>query len=170
MPSLYLLRHANAAFGGPELTDHDRPLNQAGERAALLLGQYLAQSSVRLDLVRCSSALRAQQTWQLVAPCLQQPPDAQVEKTLYLCGPRALQQYIRGLPDEAETAMIVGHNPDLHQAALFYGGSGDGDLLARLQLDFPPAGLAVLQFERPWAELRQHTGRLQCYAVPSDLV
>jgi phosphohistidine phosphatase len=170
MPTLYLLRHANAAFGGPELTDHDRALNQAGERAALLVGQYLAQLLVRLDLVLCSSALRTRQTWQLVASCLRQPPDAQVEKTLYLCGPRALQQYIRRLPDEAGSAMIVGHNPDVHQAALFYSGSGDGDLLARLQLDYPPAGLAVLQFERPWAELRRHTGRLQCYAAPSDLV
>ncbi|MBT4488688.1 MAG: histidine phosphatase family protein, partial [Rhodospirillaceae bacterium] len=37
MPVLYLLRHGNAGFGGPGQDDHDRALNQAGERAALLV-------------------------------------------------------------------------------------------------------------------------------------
>ncbi|MDA1097429.1 MAG: histidine phosphatase family protein [Proteobacteria bacterium] len=169
MPTLYLLRHGNACFGSPEQTDHDRVLNQAGERAALLVGQYLAQLLVRLDLVLCSSAQRTRQTWELVASCLRHPPDARFERALYLCGARAMRQRIRALPNEAETAMIVSHNPDLHEAALFYSGIGDRDAMAKLQLDYSPAGLVALRFERPWAELRHHMGCLQCYVVPGDL-
>ena len=169
MPALYLLRHGNAAFGSPEQGDHDRVLNQAGERAALLVGRYLAQLSPRLDLVLCSSARRTRQTWELMASCLPNPPDARFERTLYLCGAPVLQKCISALPNEVERAMIVGHNPGLHEIALFYSGFGDGDLLARLQLDYPPAGLVALRFERPWAELRRHAGRFQCYVVPGDL-
>ncbi len=169
MPTLYLLRHGNAGFGGPEQDDHDRALNQTGAQAALLVGQYLAQLSVRLDLVLCSSAQRTRQTWELVASRLPDPPEVRFERTLYMCGAPALQQCIHALPNRVETTMIVAHNPDLHEVALFYSDGGDKDLRLRLQLDYPPAGLVALQFERPWAELRRHAGRLQYYVVPRDL-
>ena len=170
MPALYLLRHGNAGLGSAEQNDHDRALNQTGERAALLLGQYLARLSVPLDLVLCSSALRTRQTWERVASCLRSPPDARFERTLYLCGARAMRRCIGALPDEAEAVMIIAHNPDLHEIARFYAGMGDSDMIENLQLDYPPGGLAVLQFDQPWAELQHHPGHLQYYVVPRDLV
>jgi phosphohistidine phosphatase len=169
MPVLYLLRHGNAGFGGPGQDDHDRALNQAGERAALLVGQYLAKSAVRPDLVLCSTAQRTRRTWELVASCLPAPPEARFERALYLCSAPILQQQIRALPNWVETAMIVAHNPGLHEISLFYSGTGDGDLINRLQLDFPPAGLAALQFEQPWAEIDRRAGCLQTYVIPRDL-
>ncbi len=170
MPTLYLLRHGNASFGGPEQDDHDRALNQAGERAALLVGQYLAQLSPRLDLVLCSSAQRTRRTWELVASCLPKPPEARFERTLYLGGAPVLQQCIGALPSQVETAMIVAHNPGLHEIALSYTGTAKNEAIASLHLEFPPAGLAALQFERPWPELSQRAGRLLFYVVPRDLV
>ena len=170
MPTLYLLRHGNAGFGGPGQGDHDRALNQAGVRAGVLVGRYLAQIPARLDLVLCSSAQRTRQTWEQIAPCLDNPPEARFEDALYLCGALALQRRICALPKAVDTAMIIAHNPDMHETALFYGGAANGDLIARLQLDFPPAALVALQFDRPWAELSSRSGRLLFFVVPRDLV
>ena len=170
MPTLYLLRHGDAGFGGPDRNDHDRVLNQVGERAALLVGQYLAQLSVRFDLVLCSSAARTRQTWELVASRLPNPPDVRFERSLYLCGAQAMEEQIRALPKEADTVMIVAHNPDIHEIALLYSGIAGGDAIAKLQLAFPPTGLAALHFSRPWADLARRTGRLLFFVVPRDLV
>lgn len=169
MPTLYLMRHGNAGLGSAEQSDHDRALNQEGERATLLVGRYLAQISARLDLVLCSSALRTQQTWEGMASCLQNPPHVRFERTLYLCGAQAMQQCIRALPNEADAVMILAHNPDLHEIALYYAGMGDEDLMAKLQVDYPPAGLAALHFDEPWAGLHKHAGHLKFYVVPTDL-
>ncbi len=169
MPTLYLLRHGNAGFGGPAQQDRDRTLNPAGEHAAILVGRYLAQRPVRLDLALCSTAQRTRQTWALVAAELDDPPEAEFDEALYLCSGAALQQRLRELPVEAETVMIIGHNPGLHETALFYGGGGNGDVIGQLLLDFPPAGLVALQFDHPWAALSQHAGYLQFVVTPRDL-
>ncbi|MDP6874480.1 MAG: histidine phosphatase family protein [Alphaproteobacteria bacterium] len=169
MPTLYLLRHGNAGFGGPAQQDQDRSLNPAGERAAAQVGRYLAQLAVRLDLVLCSAAQRTRQTWALVAAELDNPPAADFDEALYLCSSAALQQRVRALPPDAETVMIIGHNPGLHETALFYSGVANGDVIGQLLLDFPPAGLVALQFEQPWAALSQHGGQLKFVVTPRDL-
>jgi len=173
MATLYLLRHGNAGFGGPDTDDHDRKLNPPGEHASLAIGRYLdrhlAASGATLDLVLCSTALRTRQTWQHIATCLDDTPRVQFEAALYLCGAVALHQRIRALPEAAQNVMIVGHNPGLHEAALFYcGGDGNG-VVSQLHLEFPPAGLAVLHFDPPWIGIAGQQGRLQDFITPRNL-
>jgi phosphohistidine phosphatase len=65
--------------------------------------------------------------------------------------------------------MLIGHNPGLHEAALFYcGGRGDV-VLSQLQLEFPPAALAVLRFEQPWSGVAGQAGGLREFVTPRDL-
>ncbi len=169
MGVLYLLRHGDAALGGPELDDHDRPLNSAGQRAILVIGGHIAALGVRFDRVLCSTALRTRQTWEGVAACQDHPAEAEYLSTLYLSGAVALQQQIRALPNKAETVMLIGHNPGLHETAAFYCGGGDDDVLRELFMNFPPGGLAVLQFQDPWDKLSGQTGRLRSFVMPRDL-
>jgi phosphohistidine phosphatase len=68
MPTLYLLRHAKSSWGDPELPDHDRPLAPRGERAAALIGEHLRSAGIAPALVLCSSAVRARETLDRVAP------------------------------------------------------------------------------------------------------
>jgi phosphohistidine phosphatase len=169
MGVLYLLRHGDAGLGGPALDDHDRPLNPAGQGAVLAIGRHMAELAMRLDQVLCSTALRTRQTWEGIARCLDNPPEAEYLSALYLSGAVALQQRIRALPEAAETVMIIGHNPGLHEAAVFYCGAGDDVVVSQLHLNFPPAALAVLHFQDPWAKLSGQTGRLQKFVGPPDL-
>ncbi|MFP6771058.1 MAG: histidine phosphatase family protein [Alphaproteobacteria bacterium] len=173
MATLYLLRHGNAGFGGPDTDDHDRALNPAGRRASLAMGRHisrrLANSGASLDLVLCSTAARTRQTWDCLAACLDHPAPIEFEPPLYLAGVVALHQRIRALPESAERVMLIGHNPGLHEAALFYcGGRGDV-VLSQLQLEFPPAALAVLRFEQPWSGVAGQAGGLREFVTPRDL-
>ena len=165
---LYLLRHGNAGMAGPGLGDQDRPLNPAGMRAGLGIGRFIAELAMPLDLVLCSTAERTRQTWAQVASCLDHPPEAEFEPALYLCAAAALHQRIRSLPVGADRVMVIGHNPGLHEIALFYCGSGQDVVLHQLHRDFPPAALAIFDFKMPWSDLSGQTGYLQQFVTPKS--
>ena len=173
MPALYLLRHGDADAGTPDQGDLGRILNARGNNEAALIGRYLAEKSAHpvrhLDLVLCSAAQRMQQTWALVAGYLTNPPKAQVEQDLYLCTASGLVKRVRSLPDDAENVLIIGHNPGLHEAAIYYADVSDGPIMRRLYSEFPSATLVAFQFSQAWSGISQHTGRLKLFVTPKDL-
>ena len=58
MHQLHLLRHAKSSWDD-DADDHQRPLNRRGREAARLIGETLPKAIGELDLVLCSTALRA---------------------------------------------------------------------------------------------------------------
>ena len=71
------------------------------------------------DVVLCSSATRACQTWDAIAtsvPC----PTVRVERGFYLAGATDVLDEVRAAP--AGTTVVVGHNPTMeHVLALAVG-------------------------------------------------
>ena len=63
MPTLVLVRHAQAAYSYP---DHVRPLTQAGVDQAARLGGALSREAGVFDVAACSDATRAQQTFEQI--------------------------------------------------------------------------------------------------------
>ena len=53
---LLLLRHAKAVPGKAGMADFDRHLAERGQKAAKLMGRYLAEHDLVPDLVLCSPA------------------------------------------------------------------------------------------------------------------
>lgn len=171
MPTLCLFRHAKSAWDDPTLDDHDRPLQARGERAAVLMGQFMRQRDIRPDLVLCSSARRAQDTWTLAATRLSGGHALSVERELYLGGDAALLERLRALPRSAGTVVLVAHQPDMQDLALLLVGNGPADDLARLREKFPTAGLAVIDVPgRGWRDLAPGSARLTLFATPKSLV
>lgn len=109
---LVLVRHAKAEPGG-EGADHDRALTDRGRRNAAEAGRWLAGVVPQVDEVWCSSAVRAVQTWEAIAPSLVAPA-ASIERELYLAGPRDLVGRLEQVPD-GQTVLLVGHNPTAEQ-------------------------------------------------------
>src|SRR5438105_1351672 len=68
--ALYLLRHAKSSWDDPDLDDHDRPLAKRGVRAAGAIARHIWREGIQPALVLCSSARRARQTLDLIAPAI----------------------------------------------------------------------------------------------------
>jgi phosphohistidine phosphatase len=171
---LVLLRHAKSSWDAAKtagLADHDRPLAPRGRRAVAALRHHLEGTDIVPDLVLCSTARRAIETWDGIAPAF--PPDTPVERTPELYGATAtdLLRRLRQLPDAIGCALVIGHNPGLEDLAtgLAASASGPADLLRRLETKFPTGALATLVVPGPWADLRWSMADLTSYVVPREL-
>jgi phosphohistidine phosphatase len=168
---LILLRHAKSDW--PDgVPDHQRPLGERGRAEAPLAGRWLADQGLVPDLALVSSAVRAQQTWDLVAAVLEAAAGAEVparvEDDLYDAAVWDVLVLLRTLPDDMATAVVVGHNPGTERLALLLeDGSGPSEDRERMAGKFPTCGIAVLGLQvAGWGELDAETARLEAFHVP----
>ena len=160
---LVILRHAKAERGGT--TDHERPLSSRGRADAIAAGRWLAESKLAPDLVLCSSATRARETWVLAATELEDGIPTTYERGVYNADVAELMPLLRETPDEVATLLLIGHNPGLHYLVLALAGSGAEALLREAQEHLATAGLAVIEFSGSWSALADGSGTLTEYAV-----
>jgi phosphohistidine phosphatase len=146
--TLLLLRHAEAEAAAPGMADIDRPLSARGRTEALDAADCVAAAALRIDAMLVSPALRSRETAIILAAELDIADEFRLEPALYLGEPDALLSPLRGSPAEAQTVLIVGHNPGLSRLARqFMGG--------KLRIELRPAGLCRIDFEHDsWRELR----------------
>ncbi len=176
MRHLMLLRHAKSSWDQVGLEDIDRPLSPRGRSAAPLLGRYISRKYRYPDLVLCSSAVRAYQTWELVSAEWDQAdkpasPVVEIRTSLYLANPIDLQSTIKRIGDDVKTAMIIGHNPGMEQLAARLTHKGDPRDLKLMAKKFPTAALAIIQLSiESWSSLRTGQGRLEAFVRPKDLL
>jgi phosphohistidine phosphatase len=162
MKRILLLRHAKSSWDDPSLSDRDRPLAPRGRRAAGAIAEYLRSADLKVELVLCSSALRARETLQRLGDAF---GDAEIreEDDLYGAGDDQLLDRLRGLPHEIEGVALIGHNPGLHDLAVALTRAG-----RRLER-YPTGALAVLEFEGPWSDLDSGRAKLDRFVKPKDL-
>lgn len=144
MLSLMLLRHAKSSWADPGQADLDRPLNEQGKRAATAMGRYMATHVFVPQLVLCSPARRASETWSLVAGELPASPEVLVAAEIYDFGDgNALMECLRHKTGAAQSVLLVGHNPSIAGLAQTLIGAGSGKFHKRLEEKYPTAALAV---------------------------
>ncbi|RJO76488.1 histidine phosphatase family protein [Nocardia panacis] len=159
--TLILMRHGKSAY--PEgVGDHERPLAPRGRREAGLAGQWLRRTQPPIDAVRCSTATRTRQT--LTATGIDAP--VVYEAGIYEAAPRALIELIQLGDDSVETLLVIGHAPGMPWTAWELAGNRDSDQAVELSRKFPTSALAVLEFDRPWADIDAGTGELVRFHIP----
>lgn len=169
MSLVYLLRHAKAVWPTPSQKDFDRTLDKDGTEAAKLLGLEMKRAKLKPDVVLCSTAIRARQTLEYVG--LEPPFILQELEKLYSGGPDTYLMAIRmaGLEHEgSQSVMLVGHNPMMEEVAMALAGRGDPPTHPTFISGFPTAGLAVIEFDVPLAEVRPGKGTLREFFSPSE--
>ena len=78
---------------------------------------------------------------------------------------------IRKRGGNAQTLMLVGHNPSLEELAKKLIGTGHSALREKLEGKFPTAALAVIAFpDGGWDQLSEATGELTRFIRPKDLL
>lgn len=108
--TLIVVRHAKSDWDVP-VGDRERPLKRRGRRQAPVTGRWIAQNLGPPDLAVISPAVRAMETWELVAAELPTSPPAQVEPAAYTFDGAGLADVVRALPPDAGTVILVAHSP-----------------------------------------------------------
>ena len=172
MLTLMLLRHAKSDWSGSGTVDFERGLAPRGQRAAPEMGRYMAAHKLLPDLVLCSPALRALETWQLVSPQLKSKPKLVTDEVLYNFGDGGnLLKAVQRHGGKAESVLIVAHNPALEGLAQRLTSKGNQAMRAQLEKKFPTAALAVITFAASdWSEVSEGTGTLQRFVRPKDIM
>ncbi len=170
MRRLMLLRHGKSDWSEPGMSDHDRPLNCRGQESAPKVGAYMARHGLVPDLVICSTAARARETWEELAAEFKDHPATIYDARLYDAPAEAILAVVRATKNHVKTLLIVGHNPGLHILAGVLIASGDLAHRAKLRAKLPTAGLVVIDFAvAEWAKLHPRAGRLERFIAPRGL-
>ncbi|MFO1109831.1 MAG: histidine phosphatase family protein [Bradyrhizobium sp.] len=174
MRRLMLLRHAKTETDAPSGQDHDRRLDDRGRNDADEIGHWIARNPPFPNLVLVSSAVRAQQTWNLVWEAMKDRvpvPEVETLGELYGAEPTQLLQIVRlASASDPKQLMLVGHNPGLHELALMLAGQGAKAARHALEDNLPTSGLAVLDFDiDDWTDVAFRRGELALFVSPKLL-
>jgi len=154
--TLILLRHAKSAW--PQDTpDARRPLAGRGRRDAPAVGRWLSEQVPPIDLVLCSPAARAVQTWDLAAAQLDPTPQVRHDQRLYDASADDLLAVTRELPSTASTVVLVGHNPGLEDFL---------QLLTGAVESLKTSAIAVMTTPATWAEAPTRSWALEAQVTP----
>jgi phosphohistidine phosphatase len=174
MLTLTLLRHAKSSWDDPALKDFDRPLNDRGREAAPVMGAEMRRQGLRPDHVLCSPSQRTRQTLDFLRqalPALKALGPADEPKALYHASPVILFRTLHALPETVRHCLLIGHNPGLHQLAVWLIGRGPASKRRVLEEKLPTAGLVVMTFEvTRWADIQPGNGQLRLFARPRDVM
>ncbi len=174
MKFLTVIRHAKSSWNQPGLSDHDRPLNDRGLRAAPAVARFLLKTyfggggkaplMTRPDLILSSTAERALKTAQAVRETLGLPPASlHLDSRLYLAAPQTVLDLVRDCEESCRHLVVVGHNPGLHEFC--------DRMLARASIPRMPTCTAVIMGlpHEFWGLADWQEAQLIAYATPKAL-
>lgn len=162
--TLYIVRHAKAEDRAIFMSDHDRQLTSDGVMAAARMGRYLQQKSIIPDVIISSTAPRAKDTAKLIGEQIGYSSEQiELDEKLFDGGPKAYLAAINALPDTVQSAMIVGHNPDVSYLAEFITHQTVGSMSKG-------AVIAVTFDSLAWAEVSGRTGNITLRIAPKQLL
>ncbi len=128
MKRLTLMRHGNAKWKDPELTDFERPLNRRGGAEAQAMARRLEELKLIPTLILASPAKRTRQTADIVARELGIATRLiRTDESLYLARAEDMLRVIRATGPRIPHLMLVGHNPGISRLADDLGVKYDGE-------------------------------------------
>ncbi len=170
MKTLYLLRHAQAMpLDLGNTRDHERPLTPKGQMDANALGREMMKRALLPDLVLCSSARRTQETCRIMKQHFPREISTHFLPTLYETSKSGLFHIIQGTRDTADTLLVIGHNPALHELCAAFSTHAPETIVHRLMQGYPPATLSVITFpQTEWEQIELDSGKISLYLTPQD--
>ncbi|WP_099828082.1 SixA phosphatase family protein [Oceaniglobus indicus] len=163
--TLILTRHAKSEWDDPRLDDHDRTLNARGRDSAPAIGAWLKDRRHLPQQALVSTATRAVETWEGMAPHLGSC-EVSFHPRLYHPAPDTMLTHLARA--RAQTVLMLTHNPGIGAlAASLVRDAPDHPRFA----DYPTAATLVVRFDAPaWADITCGTGEVLDFVVPRDLI
>jgi len=146
---LLLIRHAKTEQGSPDV---QRALTDRGRRDARALGEWLRANEHIPGHVVVSPAVRAKQTWRFAAEGASAEVPVSVDDRIYSNDVDGLVEVVRTLPESAEVAALVGHNPSMQELAAAWTPATEASYGVDPHRDFPTATVAVFTVDGEWGD------------------
>jgi phosphohistidine phosphatase len=173
MRRLILLRHAKTETDAPSGRDQDRRLDDRGRADAAEIAGWLTKNQLLPDFALVSTAVRARQTWDILAALIPDGatrPEVSHLPELYGAGATQMLHEIRNVAGAAQRLLLVGHNPGLQELAMGLTCKGDAAERKILNGNMPTSGVVVLDFSiDDWADAAFGGGRLSHFVSPKIL-
>ena len=162
MKTLLLLRHGKSDWDADYGADHDRPLAERGQKGARKMGRFVTTARLVPDRALTSSAVRARETLATAAESGGWTGPARVTEALYGADPEDVIAEVRRTPDDADTLLVVGHQPTWAAlvSVLIGGGAVEVKTATLARVD-----LAVDR----WADVAPGRGTLALLLPPASL-
>jgi len=158
---LTLMRHAKSAWDAPAPSDHERPLNNRGQRSAAALGDWLRTRGWLPDEVLCSTAVRTRET----LAGLEIDAPVKFDKALYHAAPDTMLGVLQQA--RSKNVLMIAHNPGM---AICASALVSVPPAHHRFDDFPTGATLVLEFPvESWAKLVPGTGKVLDFVVPREL-
>ena len=162
MKQIYVLRHAKSSWDNSNLSDFERPLSKRGIRDANKLSIFLKNMDLMIDIVLCSTAVRAKDTFDLTACGFNFEIDkANYTDKLYFGDVSSIIMRLKEIDNSLKNILIVGHNPTLHYLV---------ESLTNKKIDrFKTCNLAIITHDDNWNSLGSKKSSLKSLIKPKEL-
>lgn len=162
MKTIILLRHGKSDWEADYDGDHERPLAARGQKGARKMGRFLTTARTVPDRAITSSAVRARETLATAAEAGGWTGPARVTDALYEATPEAVLAEIQTEPDDANTLIVVGHQPTWSGLVSMLIGGG------RIEVKTATVAQIDVEVER-WADVQPGRGVLAMLLSPGAL-
>jgi phosphohistidine phosphatase len=158
---LLLMRHAKSSWADPDMRDHDRPLNDRGQRAATAVGQALTARGYAPELIWASDSKRTRETAMRLIRAIPGAQTIEYFSDFYHASPQMVLNtaYQQGEPG-VDRLMWLGHNPGWAELHAQFTGRHD---------DYPTGACTVLKRLSDGNWLSPASWRLVDLILPRDL-
>ena len=160
---LLIMRHAKSSWKSGVSSDHERPLNKRGRRAAPRVAREITRCGWTPEVAISSDSARTRETWERMRDEVPDLPEAEWLSRLYLAGLEELREVIPSRAADHRCVLALGHN---------YGWEEAASALSGQSITLPTAAVALLEIEADsWEEALGRLGRwrLERLVLPRDL-
>ena len=173
---LILLRHAKSYWGenGRLLfkgNDHERPLNERGRKATILMSQYFLDNKINVDFIFSSTAKRATETLHPFKNKLISNFGYEIHKKLYTFNYYDLLRFTKKIEDKYQNIMLISHNPSIQNFCLKYvKNKKNNQDFEKLKQKFPTCAVVVLlSVAKDWSSIDKKGFELKKFIIPKSI-
>jgi phosphohistidine phosphatase len=170
MKRVFLVRHAKASPPEGAMKDHERPLNERGQNAAVHMGKFMNGEGFLPDFALCSTAVRTKETLEILEKQWDRIPLKTYKPLLYSGGKTPYLHSIYTAHASDDSILLVGHNPDIQEVALHLLKSSFPEIRQKINHKYATCGLLVLDFDtQMWDDIQTALPINAVYMTPKSL-
>jgi phosphohistidine phosphatase len=162
MKTILINRHAKSDWADEGMADFDRPLSERGERDAPEMAERLKAREINIDKIISSPAKRAITTCRHFCEVNGWDFDkVEQKREIYESGMKTVTDTAASLPEDIDTVIFFGHNPDFSQLITWYSGKQFGNL--------PTCGIVCIDFDTDnWTDTKEMNGKIRFFDFPKN--